>query len=92
MGLGYLHWARRKQLPHLSQLYMVKAIRNQRGFYAPPGAINRVDLQCAVLDHFLFFSVSVTMWSALPDVIIVRDREEIKNGLDVLLVLCRIIS
>ena len=38
-----------------------------------------------------FLSVSVTVWSALPDVI-VRDREEIKNRLDVLLVLCRIIS
>ena len=38
-----------------------------------------------------FLSVSVTVWSALPDVK-VRDREEIKNGLDVLLVFCRIIS
>ena len=38
-----------------------------------------------------FLSVSVTMWSALPDVK-VRDREEIKNSLDVLLVLCRVIS
>ena len=38
-----------------------------------------------------FLSVSVTVWSALPDVK-VRDREEVKNRLDVLLVLCRIIS
>ena len=38
-----------------------------------------------------FLSVPVTVWSALPDVK-VRDREEIKNRLDVLLVLCRIIS
>ena len=48
-----------------------------------------VDVQCGILDHLL--SVPVTMWSALPDVK-VRDREEIKNGLDVLLVFCRIIS
>ena len=46
MGLGYLHQARRKQLPHLSQLYMVKAARNQRGFYAPPGAINMCVCVC----------------------------------------------
>ena len=38
-----------------------------------------------------FLSVPVTVWSALPDVK-VRDREEIKNGLDVLLVFCCIIS
>ena len=38
-----------------------------------------------------FLSVPMTVWSALPDVK-VRDREEIKNGLDVLLVFCRIIS
>ena len=48
-----------------------------------------VDLQCGIFDHLL--SVLVTMWSALPDVK-VRDREEIKNGLDVLLVFCRIIA
>ena len=38
-----------------------------------------------------FLPVPVTVSSALPDVK-VRDREEIKNGLDVLLVFCRIIS
>ena len=38
-----------------------------------------------------FLPVPVTVWSALPDVK-VRDREEIKNGLDVLLVFCCIIS
>ena len=38
-----------------------------------------------------FLSVSVTVWSTFPDVK-VRDREEIKNGLDILLVFCRIIS
>ena len=38
-----------------------------------------------------FLSVSVTVWSALPDVE-VRDGEEIQHELDVLLVLCRIIS
>ena len=38
-----------------------------------------------------FLPVLVTVWSALPDVK-VRDREEIKNGLDVLLVFCCVIS
>ena len=38
-----------------------------------------------------FLSVSVTMWSACPDVK-VRDREEIKNRLDVLLVLARAVD
>ena len=38
-----------------------------------------------------FLSVSVTVWSTFPDVK-VRNREEVKNRLDVLLVLCRIIS
>ena len=51
MGLGYLHQARRKQLPHLSQLYMVKAARNQRGFYAPPGAINTLS-QSVFLERY----------------------------------------
>ena len=51
-----------------------------------------LELICSVVFLITFFlSVPVTMWSALPDVK-VRDREEIKNGLDVLLVLCRIIS
>ena len=50
------------------------------------------ELICSVVFLITFFlSVPVTVWSALPDVK-VRDREEIKNGLDVLLVLCRIIS
>ena len=50
-----------------------------------------LELICSVVFLITFFlSVSVTVWSALPDVK-VRDREEIKNGLDVLLVLCRII-
>ena len=38
-----------------------------------------------------FLPVPVTVWPALPDVK-VRDREEIQNGLDVLLVFCCIIS
>ena len=38
-----------------------------------------------------FLPVPVTVWLVLPDVK-VRDRKEIKNGLDVLLVFCRIIS
>ena len=38
-----------------------------------------------------FLPVPVTMWPALPDVE-VRDSEEIQHGLDVLLVLCCIIS
>ena len=51
-----------------------------------------LELICSVVFLITFFlSVPVTVWSALPDVK-VRDREEIKNGLDVLLVLCRIIS
>ena len=33
----------------------------------------------------------MTVWPTLPDVK-VRDREEIKNGLDVLLVFCCVIS
>ena len=51
-----------------------------------------LELICSVVFSITFFlSVPVTVWSALPDVK-VRDREEIKNRLDVLLVLCRIIS
>ena len=38
-----------------------------------------------------FLPVPVTVWPALRDVK-VRDREEIQNGLDVLLVFCCIIS
>ena len=38
-----------------------------------------------------FLSVSVTVWSTFPDVE-VRNRKEVKNGLDVLLIFCRIIS
>ena len=38
-----------------------------------------------------FLPVSVTVWSTFPDVK-VRNREEVKNRLDVLLVLVRIIS
>ena len=50
------------------------------------------ELFCSVVFSITFFlSVPVTVWSALPDVK-VRDREEIKNRLDVLLVLRRIIS
>ena len=49
-------------------------------------------LICSVVFLNTFFlSVLVTVWSVLPDVK-VRDREEIKNGLDVLLVPFRIIS
>ena len=51
-----------------------------------------LELICSVVFLITFLlSVPVTVWSALPDVT-VRDREEIKNGLDVLLVFCRIIS
>ena len=51
-----------------------------------------LELICSVVFSITFFlSVPVTVWSALPDVK-VQDREEIKNGLDVLLVFCRIIS
>ena len=50
------------------------------------------ELICSVVFFTTFFlPVPVTVWPALPDVK-VRDREEIKNGLDVLLVLCCIIS
>ena len=50
-----------------------------------------LELICSVVFLITFFlSVAVTVGSTLPDVK-VRDREEIKNGLDVLLVLCRII-
>ena len=51
-----------------------------------------LELICSMVFSSTFFlSVPVTVWSALPDVK-VRDREEIKNGLDVLFVFCRIIS
>ena len=51
-----------------------------------------LELICSVVFFITFFlPVPVTVWSALPDVK-VRDREEIKNGLDVLLVLCCVIS
>ena len=51
-----------------------------------------LELICSVVLLISFFlPVAVTVWSALPDVK-VRNREEVKNGLDVLLVLCRIIS
>ena len=49
-------------------------------------------LICRVVFFATFFlPVPVTVWPALPDVK-VRDREEIQNGLDVLLVFCCIIS
>ena len=51
-----------------------------------------LELICSVVFFITFFlPVPVTVWPALPDVK-VRDREEIKNGLDVLLVVCCIIS
>ena len=51
-----------------------------------------LELICSVVFFITFFlPVPVTVWPALPDVKI-RNGEEIKNGLDVLLVLCRIIS
>ena len=50
------------------------------------------ELICSAVFFITFFlPVPVTVWPALPDVK-VRDREEIKNGLDVLLVFCCIIS
>ena len=50
-----------------------------------------LELICRVVFFTTFLPVLVTVWPALPDVK-VRDREEIQNGLDVRLVLCRIIS
>ena len=51
-----------------------------------------LELICSMVFSSTFFlPVPVTVWSALPDVK-VRDREEIKNRLDVLFVFCRIIS
>ena len=51
-----------------------------------------LELICSMVFSSTFFlPVPVTVWSPLPDVK-VRDREEIKNGLDVLFVFCRIIS
>ena len=44
-----------------------------------------------VFSSTFFLPVPVTVWSALPDVE-VRDREEIENGRDVLLVFRCIIS
>ena len=49
-----------------------------------------LELICSVVFLITFFlSVPMTVWSALPDVQ-VRNREEVKNRHDVLLVLCRI--
>ena len=51
-----------------------------------------LELICSVEFFATFFlPVPVTVWSALPD-LKVRDGEEIKNGLDVLLVVCCVIS
>ena len=51
-----------------------------------------LELICRVVFFTTFFlPVLVTVWPAFPDVK-VRDREEIQNGLDVLLVFCCIIS
>ena len=51
-----------------------------------------LELICSVVFLITFFlPVPVTVWPTLPDVK-VRDREEIKNGLDVLLVFCCVIS
>ena len=51
-----------------------------------------LELICSVVFSSTFFlPVSVTVWSALPDVK-VRHREEIENGLNVLLVVCCVIS
>ena len=51
-----------------------------------------LELICSVVFFITFFlPVPVTVWPALPDVK-VRDREEIKNGLDVLLVVCCVVS
>ena len=49
------------------------------------------ELICSMVFFFTFLPVPVTVWPTLPDVK-VRDREEIKNGLDVLLVFCCVIS
>ena len=51
-----------------------------------------LELICRVVFFITFFlPVPVTVWPALPDVK-VRNREEVKNRLDVLLVFCCIIS
>ena len=51
-----------------------------------------LELICSVVFFITFFlPVPVTVWPALPDDKVL-DREEIKNGLDVLLVVCCVIS
>ena len=51
-----------------------------------------LELICRVVFFTTFFlPVPVTVWPAFPDVK-VRNREEIQNGLDVLLIFCCIIS
>ena len=93
-----------RQFVHVAN-HFFNTIQFQHGFSEPCITIKSIvnvevssfpalllDLICSVVFSTTFFlSVPVTMWSALPDVK-VRDREETKNGLDVLLVICRIIS
>ena len=50
-----------------------------------------LELICRAVFFATFLPVPVTVWPTFPDVK-VRNREEIKNGLDVLLVFCCIMS
>ena len=92
-----------RQFVHLAD-HFFSATQFQHGFSEPcitnKPIVNAQDLSfltllleliCSVVFLITFLSVPVTVWSALSDVK-VRDREDIKNGLDVLFVLCRIIS
>ena len=84
-----------RQSVHLAD-HFFSATQFQHGF-SEPCVTNEsiVNVQESFLPTLLFFTtffpVPVTVWSVFPDVK-VRDREEIKNGLDVLLVFRCIIS
>ena len=93
-----------RQFVHLAD-HFFSATQFQHGFSEPcitnKSIVNAQELSfltlllgliCSMVFLITFFlSVPVTVWSALPD-LKVRDREKIKNGLDVLLVLCCVIS
>ena len=93
-----------RQFVHFTD-HFFRAPQFQHGFLEPCITIESIvnaqessflklllELICSVVFLLTFLlSVPVTVCSALPDVE-VRNREEIKNGLNILLVLCRIIS
>ena len=93
-----------RQFVHLANLFF-SAAQFQYGFSEPcitnKSIVNvqesfpptlLMELICSVIFFITFFlPVPVTVWSALPDVK-VRDREEIENGRDELLVFCCVIS